>query len=109
MTRLERLAADLKTAIAGNGKDIRTVQRLAEVYVLLGEPDLAVNLTLRIAHSFEDDGFALKAVAVLKRTLSDGVDRVEVHEHLARLCGRLGLDREAADHQQLAARTRSFI
>ena len=107
MTRLERLAADLETAIAGNGKDIRTMQRLAEVYVLLGEPDLAVNLTLRIAHSFEDDGFA--AVAVLKRTLSDGVDRVEVHEHLARLCGRLGLDREAADHQQLAARTRSFI
>lgn len=55
--------------LARHPDDMRALTRVAELYVQAGEPDAAAAAFLRVAQLYEDEGAALKALAVYKQIL----------------------------------------
>ncbi len=78
-----------------NPTDLATANRLGDLLVRKGATDEAVELFLRIAKHYVDDGFHVKAIAILKKILKLDPTRFEVYEQLAELYHRQGLKPEA--------------
>ncbi len=78
---LEQIAAEL----AARPKDQRLRLQQADVLILGGRPKEAVSVLLGLADEHASDGFAAKAIAVLKRIEKIAPGRRDVEERLAHL------------------------
>lgn len=101
--QLERAAREYQRILEADGKDVRALQKLAEIHQKSGRNADAARLLKQLAESYSDQGFYLKAVAVYKQVLKLGDDQVEVNLQLAQLYRQLGLISDATQQYQLAA------
>jgi tetratricopeptide (TPR) repeat protein len=84
-------------------KDVRVLQKMGELYQKKNENGEAAKYFIKVAESYSQDGFFLKAVALYKQVLKLSPDLVEVNLNLAELHQQLGLMSEATAYFQLVA------
>ncbi len=101
--QLEKAAKELQRILDADPKDIRALQKLAEIHQKSNRPKEATELLLKVAQGYTEQGFFLKAVSVYKQVLKLGEDRLEIHLRLAQLYQQLGLIGEATQQYQLVA------
>jgi CRP-like cAMP-binding protein len=75
----------LKAQLAGRPQDPRLGMKLADVLILAGRDREAVSILMGLADAEAADGFAARAIAILKRIEKIAPGRRDVEERLARL------------------------
>src|SRR5581483_4710129 len=75
----------IREQLAERNNDVRLRMQLADVLVLAGRAKDAVPILLPIADEFAKDGFAARAIAVLKKVEKIDPGRGEVEQRLAGL------------------------
>ena len=83
-----------------DSRDVRTLQKMGELYQKKNEPKQASSYFMRVAESYASDGFFLKAVALYKQVLKLDPSLVEVNLKLAELHQQLHLLGEALGYYQ---------
>jgi tetratricopeptide (TPR) repeat protein len=101
--QLEKAAKEYQRILDEDAKDVRALQKLAEILQKSGRGKESTDLMLRVAEGYTEQGFFLKAVAVYKQILKVGPDRIEVNQKLAQLYQQLGLIGDATQQYQLVA------
>src|SRR5215471_1010172 len=84
-------------------KDTRALQKLGELYQKKNDHVQAAHFFTKVAESYSDEGFFLKAVALYKQVLKLSPGLLEVNLKLAELHQQLQLMSEAASYYQLVA------
>src|SRR5256885_6811127 len=82
--------------------DVRVLQKLAELYQRMNRKAEAADCFEKVARTYSQQGFYLKAVALYKQVLKV-IDRVEVSIRLAELYQQLGLVGDATKEWQAIA------
>jgi pilus assembly protein FimV len=101
--QLDKASKEYQRILEEDPKDVRALQKLAEIHQKNGKSKDATDLMLRVAEGYTEQGFFLKAVAVYKQILKVGVERVDVNAKLAQLYQQLGLIGDATQQYQLVA------
>ena len=83
-----------------DSRDVRTLQKMGELYQKKNEPKQASSYFMRVAESYASDGFFLKAVALYKQVLKLDPSLIEVNLKLAELHQQLHLLGEALGYYQ---------
>lgn len=114
--QFDKAAKEYQRILEEDPKDVRALQKLAEIHQRAGRTQDAVALLLRVAESYTEQGFFLKAVAVYKQVLKSAQGRVDVHLRLAQLYQQLGLIGDATaqyqivvDHHDQSGQTREAL
>src|SRR5690606_9053265 len=81
-------------------RDVRVLQKMGELYQKKNEPQQAANYFGKVAESYANDGFFLKAVALYKQVLKLNPTKIEINVKLAELHQQLGLMSEALQYLQ---------
>ena len=81
--------------------DVRVLQKMGELYQKKSDNPQAAHFFTKVAESYAQDGFFLKAVALYKQVLKLNPDLVEVNLKLAELHQQLGLMTEAMAYFQV--------
>ncbi len=84
-------------------RDVRTLQKMGELYVKKNDNAHAATYFMRVAESYTSDGFFLKAVALYKQVLKLDSTLIDVNEKLAELHQQLQLMGEAMAFYQVVA------
>src|SRR3954462_7115547 len=84
-------------------KDVRILQKMGELYQKKNDNAQAAFYFTKVAESYSNDGFFLKAVALYKQVLKLNPNLVEVNLKLAELHQQLQLLSEATAYYQLVA------
>ncbi len=82
--------------------DVRVLQKLAELYQKMNRKSDAADCFEKVARTYSQQGFYLKAVALYKQVLKV-IDRIEVNVRLAELYQQLGLVGDATKEWQSVA------
>src|SRR3989454_6812141 len=82
--------------------DVRILQKLAELYQKMNRKAEAADCFEKVARTYSQQGFYLKAVALYKQVLKV-IERVEVNVRLAELYQQLGLVGDATKEWQAIA------
>ena len=85
-----------------DARDVRTLQKMGELYQKKNEPKQASSYFMRVAESYASDGFFLKAVALYKQVLKLDPSLMEVNLKLAELHQQLHLLGESLVYYQTA-------
>lgn len=101
--QFEKAAKEYQRILEEDPKDVRALQKLAEIFQKANKTKEATDLMLRVAEGYTEQGFFLKAVAVYKQVLKVGPERIEVNQRLAQLYQQLGLIGDATQQWQLVA------
>lgn len=102
--QLDKAAKEYQRVLEKDPKDVRALQKLAEIHQKNGKLAQASDLLLRVAEGYGEQGFFLKAVAVYKQILKFGNDeRIDVNLKLAQLYQQLGLVGDATQQYQVVA------
>lgn len=99
----DKAAKEYQRILDEDPKDVRALQKLAEIYQKNNKPKEATELMLRVAEGYSEQGFFLKAVAVYKQIMKVGPERIDVNLRLAQLYQQLGLIGDATQQFQLVA------
>lgn len=100
----DKAIKELQKAIDLDPGDVRTLLKLGDVYSKQGDRENATKTYKEVAHSYSEQGFFLKAVAVHKQILKHDGNNLEVRLKLAELYEQLGLSSEAQSQYQEVAR-----
>ncbi|MHB8420687.1 MAG: tetratricopeptide repeat protein [Myxococcales bacterium] len=84
-------------------RDIRILQKIGELHQKRGDNVQAAQTFVKVAESYSNDGFFLKAAAVYKQVLKLNPNLVETNFKLAELYQQLGLMSDAVQQYQLVA------
>jgi len=101
---VDKAIKELLHVVAADPNDVRVWLQLGDLYAKKGSKREAIDAYLRVAQSYEGQGFFLKAVAVYKQTVELDGQRVEVMVKLAELHHKLGLTSDAVRYEDLAAK-----
>lgn len=99
----DKAAKEYQRVLEADPKDVRALQKMAELHQKNNRPKEATDLLLRVADIYGEQGFFLKAVAVYKQILKFGQERIDVNLKLAALYQQLGLVGDATQQYQLVA------
>jgi tetratricopeptide (TPR) repeat protein len=99
--QLDKAAREYQRILDEDPKDVRALQKLSEIWQKTGRARESADLLLRVAESYSEQGFFLKAVAVYKQILKLVPDRIEVNQRLAQLYQQLGLVGDATQQYQV--------
>ena len=102
-TRVTSSQRDLEDAVRSDPNDFRSWLRLGDIHAKADRTDEAIACYLRVATSYERDGFYLKSVAVRKQILKMEPSRLDVRIELARTYRQLGLTDDAAREERIIA------
>lgn len=83
--------AELQKIVAEDNNDVRTLQRIAELYLKANNPGDAVRTYAEVALIYEAGGFFAKAVAVYRQVLKLSPDETEAKIRLANLYYQTGM------------------
>ncbi|MCA2976705.1 MAG: tetratricopeptide repeat protein [Myxococcaceae bacterium] len=84
-------------------KDVRILQKMGELYQKKNDNASAATFIVKVAESYEKDGFFLKAVAQFKQVLKLDPTLVDINVRLAELHQQLQLMGEAMAYYQVVA------
>lgn len=83
--------AELQKIVAEDNNDVRTLQRIAELYIKANSAGDAVRTYAEVALIYEAGGFFAKAVAVYRQVLKLSPDELEAKIRLANLYFQTGM------------------
>ena len=86
-----KAVAELQKIVAEDPNDVRTLQRIAELYLKANLPADAVRTYAEVALIYEAGGFFAKAVAVYRQVLKISPEEIEVKIRLANLYYQTGM------------------
>ncbi|MFU8856403.1 MAG: tetratricopeptide repeat protein [Deferrisomatales bacterium] len=93
--QFQRAIDEYKRVLAADPRDIRTRQKLIELYALAGKRPEALEECLSVAEAYADQGFYLKAIAVLKQALRVDPESPALWQQAGEMYVRQGLVGEA--------------
>src|SRR5512134_356783 len=96
--RLDQALSDYLRLLKDNPTDTFALNKAGDVCVRMGRPADAIEHFSRIADVYTNDGFFLKAIAILKKINKIDPTRLDVHDRLADLYARQGLTQDARSH-----------
>jgi tetratricopeptide (TPR) repeat protein len=100
----DKAIAAYQRILAEDPKDVRVLLKVAELHQKKGDAHAAAEAFDRVAQTYAEQGFFLKAVAVYKQIVKLDPDDVRVNERLAALYQQLGLMSDAmGQYQHMAA------
>uniref|UniRef100_UPI001F578BFD tetratricopeptide repeat protein n=1 Tax=Anaeromyxobacter oryzisoli TaxID=2925408 RepID=UPI001F578BFD len=97
---LDKAIAAYQKITAEDPKDVRILLKIGELYQKKREDKLAADAFQRVAETYSEQGFFLKAVAVYKQIVKLDPDDTRVNERLAGLYQQLGLLSDAMGQLQ---------
>ncbi|HET6437360.1 MAG TPA: tetratricopeptide repeat protein [Anaeromyxobacter sp.] len=100
---LDKAIQAYQRILAEDAKDVRVLLKVGELYQKKGEEKLAADAFTRVAETYAEQGFFLKAVAVYKQIVKLAPDDIRVNERLAGLYQQLGLMSDAMGQLQFLA------
>src|SRR5512140_2763214 len=101
---IDKAISTYQRILAEDAKDVRVLLKVGELYQKKGDERLAAEAFDRVAQTYAEQGFFLKAVAVYKQIVKLAPDDVRVNERLAGLYQQLGLMSDAmSQYQQMAS------
>ncbi len=101
--KFDKAVIELQRLVEDDPTDVRTFLKLGETYPKMGKKKEALAAFDRAASIYAEQGFFLKAVAVLKQLLRVDSALPEMHLKLAELYQQLGLTSDALSHYQQVA------
>jgi pilus assembly protein FimV len=101
--KYEKALAELRRLVDDDPTDVRTLLKLGDTYVKVGNKRDSIEAYERAAAIYTEQGFFLKAVAVYKQILRVDANIPELHLKLAELYQQLGLTSDALQHYQNVA------
>src|SRR6267142_4952591 len=99
---LDKAVKEYQRVLELDPDDVRVLQKLAELYQKMNRKAEAADCFEKVARTYSQQGFYLKAVALYKQVLKV-IDRVEVSVRLAELYQQLGLVGDATKEWQAVA------
>src|SRR5213082_3925989 len=100
--QFEKAVKDYQRVLELDPDDVRVLQKLAELYQKMNRKAEAADCFEKVARTYSQQGFYLKAVALYKQVLKV-IERVEVNVRLAELYQQLGLVGDATKEWQAVA------
>jgi tetratricopeptide (TPR) repeat protein len=100
---IDKAIATYQKILAEDAKDVRVLLKVGELYQKKGDERLAADAFTRVAETYAEQGFFLKAVAVYKQIVKLAPEDVRVNERLAGLYQQLGLMSDAMGQLQFMA------
>ena len=101
--KVEQAIREYEKLLKAYPDDTNTINRIGDLYGRIGQVDKAIDLYERIADHFTADGFATKAIAILKKINRLDPQRLDIFERLAELYVEQGLVVEAKREYQVLA------
>ncbi len=101
--KVEQAIREYEKLLKAFPDDTNTINRIGDLYGRIGQVDKAIDLYERIADHFTKDGFATKAIAILKKINRLDPQRLDIFERLAELYVEKGLTVEAKREYQVLA------
>lgn len=99
----DKAIKEYQKVLDADPKDVRILQKMGELYQKKNDNAQAAQYFTRVAESYTNDGFFLKAVALYKQVLKLDPTLVEINIKLAELHQQLQLMGEAMSYYQLVA------
>ncbi len=101
--QFDKAIKEYQKIIDDDPKDIRILQKVGELHQKRGDNVQAALTFIKVAESYSNDGFFLKAAAVYKQVLKLNPSLVDTNFKLAELYQQLGLMSDAFQQFQLVA------
>jgi pilus assembly protein FimV len=101
--KLDKAILELKKLIEDDPADVRTLLKLGDTYVKMGNKKESIESYEKAASIYTEQGFYLKAVAVYKQILRVDANLPALHLKLAELYQQLSLTSDAIQHYQQVA------
>ncbi len=101
--KVEQAIKEYEQLLKANPNDANTINRIGDLYGRVGQIDKAITLYEKIATNFTEDGFATKAIAILKKINRLAPQRLDIFHQLAELYIQQGLMVEAKNQFQILA------
>jgi tetratricopeptide (TPR) repeat protein len=103
--QFDKAIAEYQRLVKEDPSDVRILLKIGDLQFRRGAREDAVATYSKVARGYEDQGFALKAIAVYKQILSIDPNLTDLHGKLAELYVQLGLVPDAlVNLEALAAR-----
>ncbi|MFO0558696.1 MAG: tetratricopeptide repeat protein [Polyangiales bacterium] len=103
--QFDKAIAEYQRLVKEDPNDVRVLLKIGDLQFRRGAREDAVATYSKVARGYEDQGFALKAIAVYKQILSIDPNLTDLHGKLAELYVQLGLVPDAlVNLEALAAR-----
>jgi len=99
----DKAIKEYQKVLDADPKDVRILQKMGELYQKKNDNSQAAQYFTRVAESYTNDGFFLKAVALYKQVLKLDPSLMEVNIKLAELHQQLQLMGEAMAYFQIVA------
>ena len=99
----DKAIKELQKILDSDPKDVRVLQKMGELYQKKNDNPGAAQYFIKVAESYSNDGFFLKAVALYKQVLKLDPSLVTVNLKLAELHQQLQLVGEAMAYYQVVA------
>ncbi|MFT3842524.1 MAG: tetratricopeptide repeat protein [Myxococcaceae bacterium] len=99
----DKAIKEYQKVLDADPKDVRTLQKMGELYQKKGDNQQAAFYFTKVAESYSTDGFFLKAVALFKQVLKLDPNLMDVNLRLAELHQQLQLMSEAMAYYQIVA------
>jgi tetratricopeptide (TPR) repeat protein len=101
--QVKKAIREYEKILSEDPSDVRTLLKKGDLLVRVGEKAQAVDTYLRVASTYSQQGFHLKAVAVFKQILKIDDSRIDVTLRLADEYQNLGIVGDAMSHLQVVA------
>src|SRR5438552_14261879 len=99
----DKAIKEYQKVLEADPKDVRILQKMGELYQKKNDNSQAAFYFTKVAESYSNDGFFLKAVALYKQVLKLDASLVDVNLKLAELHQQLQLMSEAMAYYQVVA------
>jgi tetratricopeptide (TPR) repeat protein len=83
--KIELAIQEYEKVLKQNPTDANTINKVGDLYGRIGKVNRAIELYERIADHFTQDGFATKAIAILKKINRLAPQRFDIFDRLADL------------------------
>ena len=99
----DKAIKEYRRILEADPADVRVLQKMGELFQKKNDNDQAATYFTKVAESYSNDGFFLKAVALYKQVLKLNPSLIEVNLRLAELHQQLQLVSEATSYYQVVA------
>ncbi|MCX7943115.1 MAG: tetratricopeptide repeat protein [Deltaproteobacteria bacterium] len=93
--QFDKAIKELQKIVFEEPDDVRTIQKIAELYARMGDSKNAIDNYSKVADVYTKQGFFLKAVAIYKNIIKIDASRIDIYEKLAQAYSLLGIVNEA--------------
>lgn len=93
--QFDKAIKELQKIVIEDPDDVRTIQKIAELYARMGDSKNAIENYSKVADIYTKQGFFLKAVAIYKNIIKIDASRIDIYEKLAQAYSLLGIVNEA--------------